>query len=175
VISYLGEIAKYLIWISNTIEVLQRRNILTLNIELLKQSFETVKQNNEEFSQQFYSTLFTDYPVVKPLFAKSNMKDQGDHLYKSLVLVVMNLRNTEFLTNTLKGLGTRHVKYGTLPHHYPMVGSTLLKTFESIVGSDWTPEVKQAWVDAYGVVTALMLEGADYSPEILNLEDGIQS
>lgn len=46
----------------------------------------------------------------------------------------------EVLENALKGLGTRHVKYGVLPQHYPMVGGALLKTFEALLGSDWTPE-----------------------------------
>jgi hemoglobin-like flavoprotein len=73
------------------------------------------------------------------------------------------------LSDSLKGLGTRHVKYGTLPQHYPIVGSVLLKTFAQILGNAWTPEVRQAWVDAYGAVTKLMLEGADYPSDILNL------
>jgi hemoglobin-like flavoprotein len=144
---------------------------MSLNIELLEQSFEAVKERNAEFSVNFYNTLFTEYPDVKPLFASTNMKDQGDHLYKSLVLVVQNLRNPDFLTNILKGLGTRHVRYGTLPHHYPIVGSVLLKTFENILGTGWTPEVKQAWVDAYGVVTKLMLDGANYDSGILSLNE----
>jgi hemoglobin-like flavoprotein len=103
--------------------LLLSRKSMSLNIELLEQSFKAVKVHNAEFSVDFYNTLFTEYPDVKPLFANTNMKEQGDHLYKSLVLVVLNLRNPEFLTNTLKGLGTRHVRYGILPHHYPIVGS----------------------------------------------------
>jgi hemoglobin-like flavoprotein len=142
---------------------------MSLNIELLEQSFETVKAHNAEFSTNFYNTLFAEYPDVKPLFANANMKEQGDHLYKSLVFVVVNLRKPELLSDSLKGLGTRHVKYGTLPHHYPIVGSVLLKTFAQILGSVWTPEVRQAWVDAYGAVTKLMLEGADYPSDILDL------
>jgi hemoglobin-like flavoprotein len=112
---------------------------MSLNIELLEQSFEIVKQNNAEFSEQFYAILFADSPEVKPLFANTNMKEQGDHLYKSLVLVIANLRNGDFVGNTLKGLGTRHVKYGILPKHYPIVGNALLKTFAGILGSGWTP------------------------------------
>ncbi len=95
------------------------------------------------------------------------MEEQGKKLFASLVLVVDALRKPEVLENALKGLGTRHVKYGVLPQHYPMVGGALLKTFEALLGSDWTPELKQAWIDAYGSVTQLMLEGADYPTESL--------
>ncbi|MGK7876213.1 MAG: globin domain-containing protein, partial [Xenococcaceae cyanobacterium] len=80
------------------------------------------------------------------------------------------LRKPEVLQENLKGLGARHVKYGALPEHYPLVGNALLTTFEQYLGSDWTEEVKQAWVDAYGAITKLMLEGADYSSQDLQLE-----
>ncbi|MFO0130847.1 MAG: hypothetical protein ACK54J_27415, partial [Pseudanabaena sp.] len=61
---------------------------MSLNIKLLEQICETVKAHNAEFSTNFYNTLFAEYSDVKPLFANANMKEQGDHLYKSLVFVV---------------------------------------------------------------------------------------
>jgi hemoglobin-like flavoprotein len=146
---------------------------MSLNVDLLERSFALVKENGEEFSSQFYATLFSDHPAVQPLFANTHLQTQGKKLFDSLVLVVDNLRNPEALENALKGLGTRHVKYGALPQHYPLVGASLLKTFAaSLAPTDWTPEVHQAWADAYGAVTQLMLEGADYPPEILTLPTG---
>jgi hemoglobin-like flavoprotein len=142
---------------------------MSLNIELLEQSFELVKGCGAEVTTQFYGALFSDYPTVKPLFDNTHMEEQGKKLLASLVLVVEALRQPEVLESALKGLGTRHVKYGVLPEHYPMVGASLLKTFETVLGTEWTAEVKQAWVDAYGAVTQLMLEGADYPPEVLRL------
>lgn len=144
---------------------------MSLNVELLEQSFDLVKGRGEEFTAQFYTTLFSDYPTVKPLFDNTHMDEQGKKLFASLVFVVDALRNPAVLEGALQGLGTRHVKYGVLPEHYPMVGSSLLKTFEVVLGTDLTPDVKQAWVDAYGGVTQLMLEGADYPPEVLRLSN----
>jgi hemoglobin-like flavoprotein len=142
---------------------------MSVNVERLERSFELVKGSGEEFTAQFYATLFSDYPMVKSLFDNTHMEEQGKKLFASLVLVVDALRKPEVLEIAVKGLGTRHVKYGVLPEHYPMVGSALLKTFEALLGTDWTVDVKQAWVDAYGAVTQLMLEGADYPPEVLKL------
>lgn len=136
---------------------------MSLQVELLEQSFEKVVPQAGEFANTFYNTLFTDAPAAKPLFAHVGMDEQKDKLVKSLVFVVKNLRNGDALTSALEGLGARHVKYGALPEHYPLVGSALLKTFEQHLGGDWTPDVKQAWVDAYGVITEVMLKGADYS------------
>lgn len=142
---------------------------MTLNVELLETSFAQIKPNSLEFTARFYATLFADYPEVQPLFANTNMEAQGKKLFQSLVLVINNLLQPDVLTSALKGLGTQHIQYGVLPQHYPMVGSSLLKAFEATLGTAWTPEVQQAWTEAYGVVAQLMLEGADSPPESLSL------
>ncbi|MGP1375363.1 MAG: globin family protein [Almyronema sp.] len=141
----------------------------TLQIELLEQSFEKVKPQANEFVTSFYNNLFTDYPAAKPLFAHTNMSEQGNKLLQSLVLVVENLRKPDKLSGALRGLGARHVKYGALPEHYPLVGNSLLKTFRQHLGSDWTPEVQQAWVEAYGAITEIMLDGANYAQSEIQL------
>jgi hemoglobin-like flavoprotein len=143
---------------------------MTLNVELLESSFARINDRGAEFTDRFYAILLADYPEIQPLFASTHMEKQGKQLFQSLVFTVNNLRNPDTLGGALKGLGTRHVKYGVLPQHYPMVGSSLIETFAASLGTDWTPEVQQAWTDAYGVVAQIMLEGADYSPEQLMLK-----
>jgi peroxiredoxin/hemoglobin-like flavoprotein len=134
---------------------------MSLNIELLESSFSIVKEHATEFTETFYTNLFTDYPEVKPLFTNSHMEEQGKKLFSSLVLTINSLRKPDFLAETLRGLGTRHIKYGVLPQHYPMVGNSLLKSLESSLEHAWTNDVKQAWLEAYTAVTQLMLEGSD--------------
>ncbi|MEH2350865.1 MAG: globin family protein [Nostoc sp.] len=140
---------------------------MSLNIELLESSFLQIKAQETEFMAHFYKTLFADYPEVKPLFANTHMGKQAKQLFKSLVLVVDNLRRPDVLSNALKGLGTRHLQYGVLPEHYPMVGGTLLKVLSIYLENAWTPATEQTWSEAYAVVTQLMLSGADYPVEIL--------
>jgi hemoglobin-like flavoprotein len=142
---------------------------MSLNVELLESSFSQVKNHGAEFADSFYTNLFTDYPIVKPLFGNSHMEEQKQKLFQSLVLVVDSLRKPDVLTDALKGLGTRHVKYGVLPEHYPMVGSALLKTLSNCLEKNWTSDVEAAWIGAYGAVTELMLDGAQYPVDILNL------
>ena len=143
---------------------------MSLNVELLEQSFELVKPKADEFVGSFYNNLFTDYPAAKPLFEHSDMAKQQQMLKGALVMVIENLRKPEVLSDALKGLGARHVKYGALPEHYPLVGNSLLKTLEQYAGSAWTAELKEAWAGAYGAITELMLEGADYTKEEVALE-----
>ncbi|MBT9315132.1 globin family protein [Leptothoe spongobia] len=144
---------------------------MSLNVELLEQSFELVKPKADEFVDSFYNNLFTDYPAAKPLFEHSNMTKQKQMLKGALVMVIQNLRKPDVLSDALKGLGARHVKYGALPEHYPLVGNSLLKTLEQYAGDAWTFELKESWAGAYGIITELMLEGADYTPEEVALEE----
>ncbi|MEJ6483478.1 globin domain-containing protein [Nostoc punctiforme UO1] len=78
-------------------------------------------------------------------------------MLSSLVLVVANLRHAEALGSVLNSLGARHIAYGAIPNYYGLVGEALLLTFEQYLAEDWTPEVKQAWLDAFTAITALML------------------
>jgi hemoglobin-like flavoprotein len=142
---------------------------MSLNPEVLERSFELVKSDSEGFSATFYRTLFERYPAVKPLFVHTAMSEQGKKLFQSLVLVVETLHNPEALTRALHGLGTRHVRYGVLPSHYPMVGDALLSAFAVHLQDAWTPAVSEAWKDAYAAVTQLMLAGTDYPDDILKL------
>jgi hemoglobin-like flavoprotein len=141
---------------------------MPLNVELLESSFLQIKDQETEFSSCFYTHLFADHSTVKPLFANVNMIKQQKNLFQSLVLIVNSLRKPDVLNTALKGLGTRHVQYGVLPEHYPMVGSTLIKSFSICLQDAWTPNLEKAWIEAYTAVTQLMLEGVDYPAEILN-------
>ena len=143
---------------------------MSLQIELLEQSFEKIKPHANDFVTSFYHNLFTANPEAKPLFANTDMEAQKQKLLASLVLVIENLRSPEQINSSLKGLGARHIKYGALPEHYPLVGSALLTTFEQYLKSEWNPEVKKAWVDAYDVIAETMLDGADYDQQDIELK-----
>ncbi len=133
---------------------------MTLQIELLENSFQAIAPRGEAFVTAFYERLFTRFPQTRAFFASTDMKEQRKKLLGALVLVIQNLRKPEVLTSALKGLGQRHVKYGVRPEHYPIVGAVLLETFADLLGDDWTPAYHDAWAQAYEAVCALMLEGA---------------
>ncbi len=132
-----------------------------LNIELLESSFKLVAPKGEALVSRFYERLFEKYPAVKPLFKKTSIKEQKKKLLASLVLVIQNLRRPDKLTPVLQDMGARHVGYGAKPAHYDAVGENLLAVLGEFAGSAWTPQVKQAWTDAYGAIKTIMLAGAE--------------
>lgn len=138
-----------------------------VNIKILEDTFARIRPHSTKFASSFYNNLFTDYPQLQPLFANTPMEEQHKKLMIALVLVINNLRNIAYLATLLKDLGERHVRYGIIPEYYSMVGAALLKTLESYLGTDWTPEVKQAWTYGYQAIVNLMLEGKDLESDIV--------
>jgi hypothetical protein len=68
----------------------------------------------------------------------------------------------ELLKEVLRELGDRHVEYGVLPEHYPIVGEALLSTLETALGDKlWNEKVKSGWAAVYDIVSSSMVQGAN--------------
>ena len=78
----------------------------------------------------------------------------------ALKKIVTSLKSPKELTDFLGALAQRHVAYGALPDHYPVVGQVLLATFEEVLGDEFTPELKALWGGAYGVISDAMIAAA---------------
>lgn len=128
-------------------------------ITLVKTSFEKIKPQSDEAAALFYSRLFETTPTVKPLF-KSNMQEQRRKLMQMLEAAVNGLDQLEAITPAVQDLGKRHIAYGTLFEHYDSVGAALLWALEQSLGTDFTPEVKQAWSDVYTLLASVMKDAA---------------
>jgi nitric oxide dioxygenase len=133
---------------------------VSLNLEALETSFDLVAPRGDELMDVFYSRLFAAAPSVEPLFAHVDLKRQKSMLLAALVLLRKSLRDLDAVVPTLRNLGARHVAYGALPEHYPVVGAVLLTSMAEIAGEAWTQEYQDAWSEAYGIVAGVMLEGA---------------
>jgi hemoglobin-like flavoprotein len=133
---------------------------MSLNVVLLRQSFEMVVEQSPELTHRFYEILFDRYPETRAMFPRSRQADQEKMLTQALVAVMEHLEDAPWLVNTLHALGARHVAYGVRDEMYAWVGDALLTTLREIAGPAWTPELEQAWSDAYGAIAGLMQEGA---------------
>ena len=131
----------------------------TEQITLVQNTFDKVKPISDTAAHLFYSRLFELDPSLKSLF-KSEIKEQGRKLMQALAFVVKGLSKPETILPVVEDLGRRHTDYGVESTHYDTVGSALLWTLEQGLGSDFTPEVKEAWAAAYGLLSQVMQEAA---------------
>ena len=128
-------------------------------IELVQKSFGEVKPIASAAAQLFYSRLFAMDPSLRPMF-KGEMSKQGQMLMSMIGAAVGGLNNLETLAPVVRQLGARHVGYGVRTEHYATVGSALLWTLEQGLGEKFTPEVHEAWAEAYGLLSEVMQLGA---------------
>jgi hemoglobin-like flavoprotein len=128
-------------------------------IAAVQSTFEKVHPLSDTTAEMFYNRLFELDPSVQSLF-KGDMKEQGRKLMHMISLAVSRLNRLETLVPAVQALGTRHVDYGVKNEHYDTVGAALLWTLEQGLGGDFTPEVKEAWAEAYHLLTGVMKEVA---------------
>ena len=134
---------------------------MNLDLESLETSFDLVAPRGDELMDVFYARLFATAPDVKPLFARTDIQRQKTMLLGALVLLRKSLRDLDAIVPKLRELGARHVAYGALPEHYPVVGVVLITSMAQIAGTAWTEAYERAWADAYEVVAGAMREGAE--------------
>ncbi|WCS25767.1 methyl-accepting chemotaxis protein [Methylobacterium sp. NMS14P] len=124
-------------------------------VALVRGSFETVQALGDAVADLFYGRLFDIAPQIRALFP-DDLAAQKRKLVAMLALAVSNLDKPEALVATVRDLGDRHVGYGALQAHYEPVGAALVWTLEQGLGPDFTPEIREAWVETYRVIAGLM-------------------
>lgn len=138
---------------------------MSINLDLIRKSFNAVKPHADEFVDHFYETLFTDHPEAKDLFANVNMAMQKKALINGLVHIVEYAHETNHLVDYLTKMGARHYKYAVEDIHFEWVGSALLSTFAYYFDEQWTDELKGEWVKVYTLIADTMKAGAHKAKE----------
>ena len=131
----------------------------TDTINLVQQSFAQVRPNAAEAADLFYRRLFELDPDLRPLFT-SDIGEQGAKLMDMIGVAVDGLDDLGAITPAVQDLGVRHRGYGVQSGHYDTVGEALLWTLDQGLGDAFTPDVRAAWVETYGLLASVMKDAA---------------
>lgn len=133
-------------------------------IKLVQDSFQKVVPIAGAAADIFYDRLFETAPQVRKMFP-TDMSDQKGKLMQMLGTAVNGLSDLNAIVPAVQDLGRRHVGYGVEDSHYDAVGASLIFTLGKGLGDDFTPEVKEAWVETYGLLATVMKEAAAEVPK----------
>ncbi|WP_416900016.1 MAG: globin family protein [Minwuia sp.] len=128
-------------------------------VALVQGSFKKVAPIADTAADIFYDRLFEIAPEVRPLFPE-DMREQKKKLMQMLATAVTNLHQVETIVAPVQALGKRHAGYDVKDEHYDKVGEALIFTLGKGLGDDFTPEVRDAWVETYGLVATTMKDAA---------------
>lgn len=129
-------------------------------IALVQHSWKQVLPVADAAAGMFYGRLFALDPSVRALF-KGDMKEQGQKVMTMITFAVNSLARLESIVPGVRALGRRHAGYGVEDRHYAVVESALLWTLKEGLGSEFTPEVEDAWRTAYGVLASTMKQSTE--------------
>ncbi|MDR6955284.1 nitric oxide dioxygenase [Ancylobacter sp. 3268] len=130
------------------------------DIALLRESFAKVRPIADQAAGLFYGRLFEIAPEVRPLF-KGDMAEQGRKLMATLSVVVNGIDDLPALLPAVQRLGARHAGLGVTAEHFAPVGAALIWTLEQGLGEAFTPPVRAAWTEAYGLLAGVMIEAME--------------
>jgi hemoglobin-like flavoprotein len=126
-------------------------------ITLVQSSFKDVAPIADVAAELFYARLFELDPTLRPMF-RGDLKEQGRKLMQMLSVAVNGLNKLDKIVPAIQDLGKRHVTYGVREKDYQTVGTALLWTLEQGLGSNFTPDVKEAWSAVYTLVATTAME-----------------
>ena len=129
-------------------------------IDLIRASWTAVEPDAEHVASKFYERLYELDPVLRRLFAKTDMTAQGRIVMQTFKVIVASLDDFDTIIPFIQALGRVHARYGVRDEHYDTVGAALMWTLDRMLGARFDDETSDAWATAYDVLATAMIEAA---------------
>jgi len=127
---------------------------------LVRESWARFEPVAEQSAGFFYAKLFELDPEARRLFVQTDMDAQGRKVMRMFAEIVRTIDQPEALVPELADLGRRHVHYGVRDSQYDSVGTAVLWTLERGLGPAFTPEGRNAWTEAYLLLSTVLRRAA---------------
>ena len=128
-------------------------------VRIVKQTYAMVNCVVTTASKLFYDRLFELAPELRGMF-KGDLRSQGFKLMATLKFMVDALDNPAMMASLTQRMGEQHSMFGVREEHYEVFGEALLWMLQQTLGRSFTPEVREAWANAYTLWTDMMKEAA---------------
>ena len=123
-------------------------------IAIVKSTVPLLEGAGVAITNHFYQRMFQVNPELKDIFNMTNQHSgrQQFALFSAIAAYAKNIDNLSVLTETVERVAHKHTSFFIQPEHYDIVGHHLIETLRELAPDAFTPEVEQAWTEAYGVL-----------------------
>lgn len=127
--------------------------------DLIHASVPVLREHGESITRCFYTRLFDRNPELRNLFNMGNQQSgaQQQSLASALYAYAANIDNQAALAPVVSRIVHKHVSLGVRAEHYPIVGENLLAAIGETLGEAATPELIDAWAEAYGLLAGALI------------------
>lgn len=140
-------------------------------IEIVKVTSPLLKKQGQEITQRMYQIMFNNHPEVKEQFDMSNQADgsQPTKLANAVYAYATHIDDLGALKSAVEKIAHRHVATHVHAEQYPVVGECLLQAMKDVLGDVATPDVIEAWTEAYQALAEVFIhrEEAIYHEEAI--------
>lgn len=127
-----------------------------VQIDLIRQSFRSIRENLQPPSAFFYEALFRHAPDYRSMF-RDDLEGQGMKFLTTLAVIVDDLDRPEALAARLDEIGRSHATLGVRAAHYVPMEEALIDTLRAQLGDALDPATEAAWRAGYREVAQRIL------------------
>ncbi|PJK16322.1 NO-inducible flavohemoprotein [Chryseomicrobium excrementi] len=126
---------------------------------IIKATAPVLAQHGTTITTEFYRSLFEAHPELLNVFNHANQAKgrQQTALANTVYAAAVHIDNLEAILPSVMQIAQKHVSLGIVPEQYPIVGEFLLKAIKTVLGDAATPEIINAWAEAYGVIADVFI------------------
>ncbi|MFF5996143.1 NO-inducible flavohemoprotein [Lysinibacillus sp. KU-BSD001] len=128
-------------------------------IDIIKATVPVLEQHGLTITKTFYKNMFEAHPELLNIFNHTNQQRgrQPHALANTVYAAAVHIDNLEAIVPAVMLIAHKHRSLGVLPEHYPIVGQHLLGAIKEVLGDAATPEIIDAWAQAYGVIADIFI------------------
>lgn len=129
-------------------------------IEIVKSTAPVLEKHGETITKVFYKLLFKNHPELKDIFNMTHQKKgtQQKVLANAIFKYAVHIDKLEMLGDTVEAIAQKHTSLSIPKEAYPIVGENLLKAIKEVLGEAATPEIIEAWAEAYQDLSIIFIE-----------------
>jgi nitric oxide dioxygenase len=128
-------------------------------IDTVKSTAPVLREHGVALTTHFYDRMFRTNPEVAPFFNPANQAagKQPRALAGAVAAYAEHIDNLPALTAAVELIAQKHAALMVKAEHYPIVGENLLASISEVLGEAATPEIMEAWAEAYALLADILI------------------
>jgi len=132
---------------------------MTTRTQLIQRSFELTAERGEDLTPLVYRRLFREHPEAEPMFRReANDLVKGSMLALTIDAIMDFAGDRTGNFRMIQCEVQSHDAYGTPRELFGKFFGVIADTIREILGSDWSPEIDEAWRKLLGELDRVVTE-----------------
>ena len=126
-------------------------------VELVKDGFQIIYQEKQEFARSFFTFLFQVIPGIRTSYPE-DMTEQHRKLAETMTYVIYHLHDPAALQKSAELVASRHIGTEARRPHFVAAAVALEQSLQKHLSPTLPAEELDAWQQAFFLVTDIMSE-----------------